>query len=58
MAPVRMVKLRKGTVVGITVQDQEAGILPGKHPETPLLGAPFLDRVKMIQSGRRRELRR
>lgn len=56
IAPVKMVKLRQITVGGITAYDLEAGIIQGDHPKTPLLGAPFLEQVKMIRNGRRMEL--
>lgn len=58
IAPMKMVKLRQITVGGITAYNLEAGIIQGDHPRTPLLGAPFLEKVEMIRSGQRMELRK
>jgi len=44
------------TIGSIVVHNVAAAVIPGEHPRTPLLGASFLNRVKMKRDGPRMEL--
>jgi len=58
MTPMYLVKLNRVSIGKIALQDVEAGVLLGAHPDIPLLGMSFLGELDMVRSGNKLELKR
>ncbi len=58
LSPVVPITLDRVSVGDITLNDVAAGIMPGQHPETPLLGLSFLGKLDMSRIGDEMHLKR
>lgn len=58
VAPIKVIKLDRISVEGITLRNVAANVVYGRFPEIPLLGGSFLNHLNMVRSGNKMELSR
>ncbi len=58
IAPLKSITLDRVSIEGITLRNVETNIILGQFPEVPLLGGSFLNKLNMVRSGKKMELRK
>ena len=58
ITPTMGITLKRLSIEGISLRNIAANVIQGNFPDVPLLGGSFLNKLDMVRSGKKMELRR